>query len=110
MVNSVFQKDLSRHMKQADTGGELTPGTTKRRYEPRGGEKRHREKIHRESKLVDDWKNLPFTFSKPKKPKRKMLVKCDNCGAITLGSIDTVGIICSECHTFSSVSEVCDEE
>jgi len=109
MVNSEFQKDLSRYMKRTPTGGELSPGTTKRRYTPPGGEKRHRERIHKESKFADDWKNLPFKFSKPKKPKRKRLIRCDNCGHIISGSVDTVGVICNNCHKFSTVSEVEDE-
>jgi len=108
-MNSEFQKDLKRHMKSTNTG-ELAPGTTKRRYTPVGGERRHRERIHKESKLADDWKNLPFTFSKPKKPKRAALVKCNNCGHITTCSVDTVGIICNNCHKFSSVSEVLNEQ
>jgi len=106
MANNEFQKDLTRHMRSTQSAGELTPGTTKRRYIPAGGERRHRERIHKESKLADDWKNLPFEFSKPKKPKRQMLIKCDNCGHISSGSVDTVGIICANCHKFSSVSEV----
>ena len=44
--------------------GELSPGSTKRRWIPEGGEQRLRDRIHKESKFVDDHKNLPFTFAK----------------------------------------------
>ena len=83
--------------------GKLSPGVTPRRWIPEGGEQKHREKIHKESKFADDYKKLPFSFSKPSKPKRKQLLKCKNCGHVFCGNIDTVGVICVECKQFSSV-------
>jgi len=108
-MNSQFKKDISKHLKSTQDGSELSPGTVGRRVTPPGGVKQHNERIHRESKFVDDNKNLPFTFSKPKKPKRSKIVKCNNCGHIIAGSVDTVGVICKNCHKFSMVSEAVNE-
>ena len=36
-----------------------------RRWVPEGGLQKLKNKIHRESKAADDFKKLPFTFSKP---------------------------------------------
>lgn len=108
-MNSQFKKDITKHLTSTKDVGELSPGTVNRRVTPAGGVRRHNERIHRESKIADDHKNLPFTFSKPKKPKRPKLVQCDSCGHITAGTIDTIGVICENCHKFSLVSEVVDE-
>ncbi len=83
--------------------GLLNPGTTKPRYDPDGGWPKHREKIHRESKTADDHKNLPFTFSKPKRSKRQAAARCSGCGYIGFVPISTVGWICPECKKYSSV-------
>jgi len=108
MVNKEFSKDIAKHIKNSDFGGskELTPGVTPRRYEPSSGIKKHNERIHRESKWTDDNKNLDFTFSKPKKPARGAIVRCLNCGKLSGASVNTVGIICTGCKTYSSVEEV----
>lgn len=99
--------DFTRDFLNTDIGvGELRPGTTKRRWEPEVGMKKHRERIHRESKFADDHKNLPFTFSKPKKPSRNAVVRCSNCGALFSANVNTVGIICSSCKQFSVVEVV----
>jgi len=82
---------------------ELSPGSTKPRYEPEDGWRKHRERIHRESKYADDHKNLPFTFSKPKKNKRYVLVMCENCCHVVFAPKDCVGMVCSKCNTYSSV-------
>jgi len=105
-VNIQFKKDITKRLTSTKDVGELSPGTVSRRVTPEGGIRRHNERIHRESKIADDHKNLPFTFSKPKKPKKSKLVKCDSCGHIMVGTINTVGAICENCHKFSSVSEV----
>lgn len=87
--------------------GELRPGATGRRWEPEGGVNKLNNRIHKESKFADSHKNLPFSFSKPIKPKgRPLLVECDNCGNITYVTTATVGIICSHCNKFSTVTEV----
>jgi len=86
--------------------GELSPGTTPRRWEPHGGINKHNERIHRESKFADQHKNLPFEFSKPKKAGRRQYMECSNCGHIVHVSINTVGIICNECKTYNDVKEV----
>lgn len=106
MTNSNLINDVKKSLSQ-ESFGDLTPGSTDRRWEPRGGVKKHNERIHRESKYADDHKNLPFTFSKPKKNSIKKLVKCNNCGHIIYASKNTVGIVCSECKQYSEVTEVC---
>ena len=92
----------------SDSGiGELRPGATPRRWEPQEGVGKLNERIHKESKLADSHKNLPFSFRKPKKAMGgNALIKCNNCGAITFGTTVTVGIICKNCNEFSTVTEV----
>jgi len=86
--------------------GELSPGTTPRRYIPEGGLGKLRSKIHKESKQFDMHGNLPFTFSKPKKSGRQKYVECSNCGRILTVGVNTVGIICESCKSYASVKEV----
>lgn len=110
-MNEQFINDVKKNLKRTPLNQELTPGSTPRRYEPAGGLKRHNERIHRESKQTDDYKNLPFTFRKPPKPKgRSTYIKCDNCGYILSGTTATVGVICPECGQFSTVTEVIEDE
>jgi len=109
MVNSQFTRDLNKAINNANVG-ELTPGSTPRRYEPKGGTQRHNERIHRESRYADTHKNLPFSFSKPpKQTSRSKYVSCDKCNYITSVSVNTVGMVCPECKKYSSVTEVLDE-
>lgn len=84
---------------------ELDPGSTKPRYEPEGGWGKHRDRIHRESKIADD-KNLPFTFSKPRRSKRQVTARCKNCGYIASVPQNTVGLICPECKKYSNVEVI----
>lgn len=93
-------------LKNVDIGtGELSPGATKPRYEPEGGWKKHKERIHRESNTLDK-KNLPFTFSKPTRPKRQTLVRCLNCGNIVYVPVNTVGMVCGCCKKYSGVEVI----
>jgi predicted Zn-ribbon and HTH transcriptional regulator len=109
-MNSNFKKAVERYVKQTPLNQELSPGTTGRRYEPKGGVNKHNARIHRESKVSDN-KGLDFTFRKPPKPMgRSVYVSCDNCGYVTSGTTATVGFICPECKTFSTVTEVEDNE
>jgi len=104
-----IRKDVSRSIKNTPLNQELSPGTTERRWIPPDGLRKHREKIHRESKIADDQKDLSFTFSKPSKSVGKFTyVKCDNCGRVTSASTITVGIICQDCGVFSTVTEIVD--
>jgi len=105
--NNNLINDAKRSLSN-ESFGDLTPGSVGRRWEPAGGIKKHNERIHRESKFVDDHKNLPFTFSKPKKQTVNKLVQCVSCGHITYASKNTVGVICSECKQYSEVKEVSD--
>ena len=88
--------------------GELSPGSTGRRWIPEGGEQRHREKIHKESKFADDHKKLPFNFSKPPKNSPNRTFRCLGCGAITTAPKNTIMIVCKECKNACKV-ELIDE-
>ena len=108
-MNEQFNRDVVKHIKQTPLNQELTPGSTPRRYEPKGGVNKHDARIHRESKVLDS-KNLDFTFRKPLKSKgQHTYVQCNNCGYITSATTVTCGIICPECKEFSAVTEVEDE-
>ena len=110
MVNGEFVKDLSKAIIKSDLGGskELPAGETPRRYEPTLGINKHNERIHKESAQMDKHGNLPFTFSKPNtgSKARKTVIKCDNCGKVLLGNVNTIGIVCSGCNTYSSVTQI----
>lgn len=109
-VNEI-QKDVSRKLRNTPLNQELSPGSTGRRWTPPGGLKKHREKIHSDAKVADDHKNLPFEFSKPKKPiGRSTYVKCDSCGRVSSATTKTVGMVCPDCKKFSTVTEMVDEE
>lgn len=109
-INEI-QKDVSRKLKSTPLNQELSPGSTGRRWSPPGGLRKHREKIHRETKIADDNKSLPFELSKPKKPiGRSAYVQCDNCGRVTSATTKTVGLVCPDCGKFSTVTEVVYEE
>jgi len=86
--------------------GELSPGTTSRRWIPDGGEQKLRNKIRKESKFADDHKNLPFSFSKPKRSGRQILFKCLECGNTFFASKNTVMVICSKCRKYAKVERV----
>jgi len=86
--------------------GELKPGATPRRWEPEDGIKKHIEKIHKESKFTDNNKNLPFSFSKPKKLGRRSIFKCAECDYVISASVNAVGLICPECKKFTKIKEV----
>lgn len=105
-MNQQLVNDIAKGIKSESINQELSPGSP-RRYTPEGGVRRHNERIHKESKYADDWKSLPFSFRKPPKPRgRSTAIICDNCGHITHGSTATVGMICTACKKFVSVSEI----
>jgi len=74
-----------------------------RRWIPEMGEKAYKDKIHKESKFSDEHKNLPFTFSKPKRAKAKDVFVCD-CGHIFSAPKNIVMFICSSCKQLKKVS------
>jgi rubrerythrin len=86
--------------------GELSPGSTKRRWVPEGGEKKLREKIHRESKFADDYKKLPFTFSKPPRNKKHRWFECTACGRILEAPINTIMCVCPICKKVTEVKGI----
>ena len=89
--------------------GELSPGSTPRRWVPEGGERKLREKIHRESKFADDHKKLPFTFSKPSRRTRDTMFKCVECGRILSAPINTIMCSCPVCEKATRVERINDE-
>ncbi len=108
-MNDAFSKDIAKAIKNTQINQELSPGATGRRYEPAEGEGNLKKRIHKESKYVDTYGNLQYSFRKPYKPTgRNTYVSCDICGKITMATTTTKGIICRECGLFSSVSEVVD--
>lgn len=86
--------------------GEISPGSVPRRWIPEGGIDKHRAKIHRESKFADEHKNLPFTFSKPDKPKKSDVFRCAKCGHLFTAPSRTIMCICSECKELTSVERL----
>jgi len=87
--------------------GELSPGSTKPRWEPEQGFKKWREKIHKESKFADDHKDLPYKFFVPRRYCR-VAVRCTECGYTFTGSRNTVMVICPECKELTK-AELVDE-
>ena len=108
-MNDQFKKDVQKSIKSQNIG-ELTPGTTPRRYEPIEGTNNLNKRIHRESSYVDKHSNLPFSFSKPTKPAKPAAKICNNCEAYVHVTKNTIGVICPSCKTYSSVREVAIEE
>ncbi len=98
-------KAVERNLKNTSIDSTLPPGSP-RRWEPEQGIKKHNEHIHRESKYADDHKNLPFSFSKPKRDIKCTLFVCNSCGEFMYSSINTVGVICRSCKKFVKVSKV----
>ncbi|KKN18203.1 hypothetical protein LCGC14_0958030 [marine sediment metagenome] len=86
--------------------GELSPGSTGRRWIPEGGERKHREKIHRETKFADDHKNLPFELSSPPRRGKHMLYKCVGCGYVLSARKNTVMVACPDCKKATKVVEI----
>lgn len=72
------------------------------------GSKKYKEMIDRDSKNTDFWKNMPFTFSKPKKRTRArqdIYHICDACGHVSMVSRYRVSQTCGGCKAYSSVNE-----
>jgi len=85
---------------------EIAPGSADRRYDPEIGLRKHRERIHRDSKRSDE-KNLPFTFSKPKRGNpSNTLYECEECGSQFFGGKNTFMIICTTCKDVRKVVKV----
>lgn len=106
-MNKQLIKDIKKGMSKNTIKQELPAGTTPRRYEPEAGVQKHNERIHRESRYVDEHKNLPFSFRKPQKSMgRTAYVQCDKCGNVSAGTTVTVGVICKSCGKFSTVTEI----
>jgi len=109
-MNNEFSKDISKSLNKSKNIGELAPGETGRRFEPKEGLDNLTKRIHRESDYIDKNKNMPFTFSKPRPVKRFITKVCSNCEEYVSVHKDTVGIICRHCKKYSQVKEVYIEE
>jgi len=69
------------------------------------GSKKYKEMVDRGSKAADQ-KNLPFTFSKPKKPEKTPVdCQCPYCDRIISVTKTTVCVICAACKNFYHVNE-----
>lgn len=86
--------------------GELSPGSTPRRWTPPGGEQKHRERIHRESALTDKYKKLPFEFSKPPRNKQSCAFRCSDCGSFFFAPKNTVMVVCRKCKKLTKAEKV----
>lgn len=104
-MNDEYSKNIAKHLKKQNMG-ELAPGETARRYEPNEGLNNLNTRIHKESDYIDKHKDMPFTFTKPRKAKKSVLKICSNCKEYISVNKDTVGIICSHCKTYANVEEV----
>lgn len=88
---------------------ELSPGSVDRRWIPEGGLRKHRDKIQKESKFADDYKNLPFDFSKPYKGKKTALFRCVECDRFLYAPVNTVMCACPVCKKATKVERIKDE-
>jgi len=86
--------------------GELSPGSTPRRWLPDGGERKLRERIHRESALTDKYKDLPFKFSKPTHNKPSNIFKCSECDYLFFAPKNTILVICSNCKKLTKAEKI----
>jgi hypothetical protein len=86
--------------------GELNPNDVKRRVLPDCGERKLRERIHRESDYIDKHGNLPYKFSGIKKSKSQRFFECCKCGHTIQASKNTIMLICSKCGELSKVKEI----
>ena len=55
-MNKQFAKDIAKGVQRSTIQQELPAGSP-RRYEPEEGVRKLNERIHKESKTADDWKN-----------------------------------------------------
>jgi hypothetical protein len=70
------------------------------------GKKKYREMIHKDSKKADQ-KNLPYTFSRPKKDKPlNTYFKCEKCSRESAVSEETYMVICAACKHLNKVKNL----
>jgi len=71
------------------------------------GDRKYRERIHRDSKYADSNKNLPYSFSKPKKDKPcRVPFTCVHCGRESAHTEETIAVICGGCNHLTVVRTV----
>lgn len=86
--------------------GELSPGSVGRRYVPDEGEQKLRGRIHKESKYIDNYGKLPYSFSKPPRIKKQRMYVCCECGNVLQAPINTIMVVCSNCGKAAKVKEL----
>jgi hypothetical protein len=85
---------------------EISPESVKRRWEPEGGSHRHGERIRKESKFADNYKNLPFKLSKPPTRKKNNDFECEECGRYFLAPKNTIMCICPNCKKLTKAVKI----
>ena len=68
---------------------------------------KYKNRIHKESKIADDQKNLPYKFSRPPragKP-RNVYFECVACGHESAVTEDTILVICGGCKHLNRVKD-----
>jgi len=78
---------------------------TDRRWIPEGGIQKHRDKIHKESKVADT-KNLPYTLSRPPIRKSFEYFECEECGRQFDASKNTIMVACPDCKKLTKARKV----
>lgn len=77
---------------------------SERRWIPEKGTQAYKDRIHKESKLADEHKNLPFTFSKPRRAKATDIFVCD-CGHTFSAPKGIIMFVCSNCKQLKKVNK-----
>jgi hypothetical protein len=68
------------------------------------GETKYRERIHKDSKISAERKNLPYTFGVEKKCKpENILVECSGCSKSLFVSEDALISVCGTCKTLNRI-------
>jgi len=75
-----------------------------RRWVPEGGLSKHRDKIHKGSKVADT-KNLPFSFSKPRR-EATTYFECVACGRQFVAGKNTIMVICPDCNKVTKARKI----
>ena len=71
------------------------------------GSKKYRESIHKDSKRLDDYGNLPYTFSVPTKQKPlRTHFRCNKCGHESAVTEDTITVICGFCKNLVKIKNI----
>lgn len=95
-------KDFKRFSSREDSPNREAPNSHSR------GSKKYKEMVHKKTKELDKYRNLPFQFSKPPKRtqrRRDVYFQCANCDEVHAVNKYTKGIVCGNCKSYQSVVE-----